>query len=165
MYYRIALQTGQSSSWHWQSTPLSSLKAVLQWLQFYRTFPHDRLRIFSLCSQEEMNEQLAALNQGRLSTSVTATQFLQKRMLAPQGNEQMPSIAVVTEPELRQSSRGGNVLDRGGMSSLERRRLELELGTSGDHDVPYIFALPLSMPQVVAWTRLMGRVQRGEVQP
>jgi hypothetical protein len=25
--------------------------------------------------------------------------------------------------------------------------------------------LPLSMPQVVAWTRLMGRVQRGEGEP
>jgi hypothetical protein len=165
MYYRIAIQTGQSSSWHWQSTPLSSLNAVLQWLQFYRTFPRDRLRIFSSCSREEMNEQLAAENQGLLSTSVTATQFLQERMLAPQGNERMPSIAVVTEPELRQSSRGGNVLDRGGMSSPERRRLELESGTGADHDVPYRFALPASMPQVLTWMRLLARVHRGEVLP
>ena len=51
------------------------------------------------------------------------------------------------------------------MSSLERRRLEQELGPGGDHDVPYHFALPLSMPQVLAWMKLMGRVQRGELQP
>jgi hypothetical protein len=50
-------------------------------------------------------------------------------------------------------------------SSLERRRLEHELGAGGDHDVPYHFALPLSLPQVLAWMRLMGRVQRGEVEP
>ena len=51
------------------------------------------------------------------------------------------------------------------MSSLESRRLEQELGTGGDHDAPYHFALPLSMPQVLAWMSLLGKVQRGEVQP
>ena len=34
----------------------------------------------------------------------------------------------------------------------------------GDHDVPYHFALPLSLPQVLAWMRLLGKVQRGEVE-
>ncbi len=165
MYYRIAMYIGQSSSWHWQSTPLSPLNAVLRWLQFYRVFPHDRLRIFTSCSLEELNKQLAQENQGLASTSVTATQFLQERMLAPQGNEQTSSIAVVTEPELRQSSGGGNVLDGGGMSSLERRRLELESGAGADHDVPYCFALPASMPQVLAWMRLLAKVHRAEVQP
>jgi hypothetical protein len=51
------------------------------------------------------------------------------------------------------------------MNALERRRLELELGTGSDHDVPYSFCLPLSLPQVLAWIRLMGRVQHGELQP
>jgi len=77
----------------------------------------------------------------------------------------MASIAVVTEPELRQSSRGGNVLDGGGMSSLERRRLELESGAGADHNVPYRFALPAFMPQTLAWMRLLAEIHRGEVQP
>ncbi len=147
MYYRVATHIGQSSSWQWQSTPLSSLNAVLQWLPFYRVFPHDRLRIFFSCSREELNEQLSQENQGLATTSVTATQFLQESMLAFQGNEWMPSIAVVTEPELCLSSRGGNVLDGGSMSSLERRRLDLESGAGANHDVPYRFALPASMPR------------------
>ena len=50
------------------------------------------------------------------------------------------------------------------MNTLERRRLERELGAGGDHDLPYHFALPLSMPQVLAWMRLLGRVQCGEIE-
>ncbi len=165
MYYRVAIQVDSLATWHQKSTALSSLNALLQWLQFYRALPHDRLHIFSSCSREEMNEQLVQENQGLASTSVTATQFLQVRMLAPRGNEWMASIAVVTEPELRQSSRGGNVLDGGGMSSLERRRLELESGAGADHNVPYRFALPAFMPQTLAWMRLLAEIHRGEVQP
>jgi hypothetical protein len=165
MYYRIAIQIRQSPTWQWQSTPLSSLNALLQWLQFYRAFPCDRLRIFSSCSRQELSEQLAQANQGLLYTSVTATQFLQERMLALRDNVQTPSIAVVTEPERSQSSKGGNILDGGGMSFLERRWLELESGAGSDHDVPYRFALPASVPQVLAWTRLLATVHRGEVQP
>ena len=50
------------------------------------------------------------------------------------------------------------------VSSQERRRLEKELGAGGDHDVSYIFALPLSMPQVLAWLRLLGRLKRREIE-
>jgi hypothetical protein len=56
-------------------------------------------------------------------------------------------------------------LNEGSMHVLERRRLELELGPGGDHDVSYTFALPLLMPQVLAWMRLLAQVQRGEVEP
>jgi hypothetical protein len=51
------------------------------------------------------------------------------------------------------------------MSALESRRLALELGPGGDHDVLYSFVLPPSMPQVLAWMRLLARRQRGELQP
>jgi hypothetical protein len=50
------------------------------------------------------------------------------------------------------------------MSALESRRLELELGPGGDHDVPSSFVLPPSMRQVLAWMRLLARIQRGELQ-
>jgi hypothetical protein len=55
-------------------------------------------------------------------------------------------------------------LNEGSMHMLERRRLELELGPGGDHDVPYTFALPLWMPPVLAWMRLLAQVRRGEVE-
>jgi hypothetical protein len=50
------------------------------------------------------------------------------------------------------------------MSALESRRLELELGPGGDHDVPSSFVLPPSMRQVLAWMRLLARIQRRELQ-
>jgi len=51
-----------------------------------------------------------------------------------------------------------------GMSALDKKRLEIELGPGGDHDVPYSFTLPVSLPQVRAWMRLLASVQRGELE-
>jgi hypothetical protein len=177
MYYRVATQSGQSSTWQWKSTPLRSLNVLFQWFQFYRAFPHERLRIFSSASREEMNEQLVRENQGLASTSVTATQFLQERRLrspepargtsipGAQGHQETASIAVSIGTGVNESSRATSALSERSRSSLERRRLELELGTGADHDVPYSFTLPASMPQVLAWLRLLAKVQRGQVQP
>src|SRR5690242_11823578 len=90
MYYRVAMQRQADQpdgpqSWQWRSTVLSSLNSLLQWLQVYRAFPQERLRIFSSPSQQELNAQLARENQGRSSTSVPAIQFLQERRLTPRG--------------------------------------------------------------------------------
>ena len=60
---------------------------------------------------------------------------------------------------------GGSVVQGRSMSVLERQREELENGPSGDHDLPYSFSLPRSVPQVLALMTLLARVQRGEVQP
>jgi len=48
-----------------------------------------------------------------------------------------------------------HVLDARSMSSLDMRRIEVERGTGGDHDLPYTFALPPSWPQVLAWMKLL----------
>ena len=63
-----------------------------------------------------------------------------------------------------ESSTAACSLNEGSMYMLERRRLDLELGPGGDHDVSYTFALPVWMPQVLAWTRLLAQVQRGELE-
>ena len=56
-------------------------------------------------------------------------------------------------------------LQRKKLDALEVKRLEFELRSVGDHDTPYTFALPTTMPQTLAWTVLLTRVQRGELQP
>src|SRR6266568_1334281 len=79
-----------------------------------------------------------------------------------------PSARATTTPPdaLPNESRTATCsLNGGSMHVLERRRLELELGPGGDHDVSYTFALPLLMPQVLTWMRLLAQVQRGEVEP
>jgi hypothetical protein len=51
------------------------------------------------------------------------------------------------------------------MRLLEQKRLEIESGLGGDHDLPYKFSLPLSLPQVLAWMTLQVRVHHGELHP
>ncbi len=167
MYHRVAIQVDAQPPWKWQSTALSSLNSLLQWLQFYRAFPRERLRIFSSPSQEELNEQLVRENQGLSSTSVPATQFLQARGITPRGavreagaggsqaHERTTSIPAETSP----------TLDESGMSELYKRREALERGAGGDHDLPYRFTLPTSTPQVLAWVKLLARVELRDSQP
>lgn len=51
------------------------------------------------------------------------------------------------------------------INSLEIARLELELQTGGDHDIPYEFTPPSSMQQRQQWARLLVKVQAGELVP
>ena len=176
MYYRVAIQVHQVPHWQWKSTALSELSAVFQWLRLYRAVPQDRLRVFSSSSREELDALLACENNGGGSGSATAAQFLHERMIGSpdlvwgasaygtQGNR-ATSIAVVTEPQPGGSGREARTLDDRGLSFLEQRRVELEHGAGGDHDCPYRSTLPLSMPQVLAWVKLLAKVQAGEVQP
>jgi len=166
MYYRVAIQVDASPTWQWKSTALSSLNIVFQWLQFYRAFPRERLRIFSSSSREALNEQLLRENQGLESTSVPVAQFLQERRITPQravrgastggtrGNERAASLAAVCEPSLSDSS----------ANPLDKRREEIEHGAGADHDLPYRFTLPTSMPQVLAWVKLLKRLRLGDLQ-
>lgn len=175
MYYRVALQVEPSPFWQWKSTVLSSLDALFQYLRLYRALPQDRLRVFFCSSREEMNEQLMRENKGVSSTSVTAAKFLQERMIGSsegvwgatargtQGDEHRTPIALVTTLSLSESSGEAQILYEKGVSSLEKRRGELERGTGGDHDQPYRFTLPTSAPQVLAWVKLLMRVQNGEL--
>jgi len=177
MYYRVAIQVDNESTWQWKSTPLSSLNTLFQWLQFFRALPKDRLRVFSSASREEMNQQLAQENQGLLSTSVTAAQFLQERLIGSRvmageveargtrRNEPEASITVAIESTSNERSWGAYTLDERGSSSLEKRRAELERGGGGDHDLPYRFTLPLSTLQVLIWVKLLVRVRNGELHP
>ena len=179
MYYRIAIQRGrgqldQLPGWQWKSTALSSLQSLFQVLRLYRDLPQEHLRVFSSPTREGLQEQLVQENSGCGSASVTAAHFLQQRLIhstgvtsAPgsQGHERTTSIAVSNRTRLGERAIATCAVSETSMSPLERRRLELELGAGGDHDAPYHFALPFSMPQVLAWLRLMGRVQREEVQP
>jgi hypothetical protein len=186
MYYRVAIQRPEDQldrrlSWQWKSTVLSSLQTVLQFLRLYGAPRHDDLRVFSCCERVGLEEQLRQENLGLLSPSVTAAQFLHERLIhTPEGTPETPkreagadrrwqpalmgAIAARNRPALNESGRAGNGLVGGGMSALERRRLGLELGPGGDHDVPYRFVLPASLPQVFTWMRLLARIQRGELQ-
>ena len=177
MYYRVATQMDGTPAWQWKSTVLSSLDTLFQFLRLFHTLPHDRLRVFSSFSREGLAEQLEQENKGLASTSVTAAQFLQQRMILPPvpvrsasaGGEgksmERGSVAVICQQSVNEWGWGGSAPASRGMSILERRREELESGPGGDHDLSYSFSLPLSVPQVLAWATLMVKVQQGELRP
>src|SRR5258708_39623543 len=82
-----------------------------------------------------------------------------------QGNERTTPIAVVTEPPLGEGDREAQPLAERGVSFLEQRRGELERGAGWDHDLPYRFTLPLSMPQVLPRGKLLVRFRHGGLHP
>ena len=174
MYYRVAIQVNQQPTWQWRSTALTSLEALFGFLRLYRAIPQDRLRVFSSTSREDLNEQLIQENQGRLTSSVTAAQFLYERGMG--SREMTPEVSA-----RRARTRTGTLVATGATppsnessilshapaewsSILESRRLELERGAGGDHDSPYTFALPLYMPQTLAWVELLVKVQQGALE-
>ena len=168
MYYRVATREDVAPTWQWKSTVLSSLNTLFQFLRLFRALPPDRLRVFSSTSREELAEQLEQENRGLSSYSVTATQFLQERMLCLSAamsstsaseagtSPKRGTVAVISQPATN---------ERGDMSALERRREELESGPGGDHDLSYSFSLPPSLPQLLTWMALLTKVQKSELHP
>ena len=182
MYYRIAIRRegdnhDESPPWKWYSTTLGSLNSVLFFFHHYRVLPLDRLRVFSSSSREELKEQLLCENNGLGSNSVPAVQFLSElfsplaekltEVSAHQAREQREPVSIgsTTNHSYNECSAGALAPVEKGMSVLERRREETECGAGSDHDLPYIFTLPSSWPQVRAWIRLLAGIRRGEIQP
>ncbi len=177
MYYRVAIQVHPSPAWQWKSTVLSSLDALFQWFRLYQALPQHHLRVFCSCSREGIDAQFVRENQGLGSHSVTAAQFLQERRIRShegEGGESAgrehgrrggASLAVSTIPSWHEGVTGAPTLFERDVSSLERRRQERERGAGGDHDRPYTFTLPAFMPQALAWSSLLAKVRRGEIEP
>src|SRR5216683_2018480 len=164
-YYCLAIQNHQTSTWNWQTTALTSLQAVFQILRDYHALPQGRIRVFTSSSREELHELLSRENNGLPSGSVTAAQFLQERNIAERERAQavQQGATVTTSSSLREDISTTGAPSSIGLSLLEKKRLEIEHGPGGDHDTPYRFTLPISMPQLLAWTRLQVRVQAGEL--
>jgi hypothetical protein len=167
IYYRLAYQKSQVDSWIWKTTVLTSLPTVFQWLRIYGSFPQDQIRVFSAPAKEDLEEMLQRENCGWPSGSVTAEQFLRDRHMQvhpgtqntskQETTEQKTDLSTAFSPEYENSTILFPPNERG-MDSLDRKRLEIEQGAGGDHDVPYHFTLPIFMPQQLAWIRLQNRV-------
>ena len=177
MYYRVATQVDAAPTWQWKSSVLSELATLFQFLRLLRALPHDQLLVFSSSSRQGLEEQLEQENKGQASTSVTAAQFLCERRIQPPAEVQQTSerergtclksvpVADISQQPVNEPGRGESALEGRSMSALERRREELERGPGADHDLPYQFSLPPSLPQVLAWMSLLAKVHCGTLQP
>lgn len=169
-YYRIARRDRRTARWIWMTTALASLQAVFQLLRSFRALPQDSIRVFIAGSKEDLNAMLRRENTNLVSGSVTAAQFLLARLLLVPGESAtepavQPAIAFVTGLPRREQNILKGSLAFDDVNFLERQRLERECGAGGDHDAPYCFSLPISMPQLLAWICLQARVQAGELEP
>jgi hypothetical protein len=176
IYYRVALHLNQSDTWQWKSTALTTLDALFGFLRLYHMVPKDRLRVFYSSSVEYLDLMLDHENKGFASNSIPAEKFWKgERSINSQEMARLESElgAVESEKILATSlsatpssnERRMNSQDGKSSSSLDIRRLELEIGSTGDHDLPYKFTLPASMPQALAWAKLLVRVYMGELEP
>lgn len=189
-YYRLAMQDRHTAQWIWKSTALTSLQAVFELLKIFRANPQSSTRVFTASSKEDLNEMLNRQNNHLESGSVTATQFLRERNLtAPERVQNAPEqhvsvaqpgtdVAVwakdvwekhaamrrdqAVQPAAAATTTPG-MLSNLNMNLQEQKRLETELGPGGDHDTPYLFTLPVSLKERLAWLRLQSRVRAGEL--
>ncbi len=175
MYYRVAIQTNSSSEWKWTSTVLSSLDVLFQFLKLHHAIPVQNLRIFTSSTRENMNEMLSCENNGLASNSVAAEQFLLERHLhvwetgkaeqTKQETQALPEVGAVVSPQPLQpaSSTKTDYVLAYSMNLLDRKRQELEFGSGGDHDCPYVFTLPQSIAEMLAWITLHEKVQHSPI--
>ena len=182
----------QSSLWKWKSTVLSTPGTLFHFLRIYDGLAKNRLRVFFASSRELMNQMLVRENHGLISNSLTVEQFLKDNRrinvlkmkqleteLGLHANKELVAKTVITEqleeerlpfPTGPNSEPANSVISGAPLHYWKTRSLELlqeESGGSrgGDHDTPYTFALPSSLHQALAWTRLLAKVHRGEVEP
>lgn len=175
LYYRLALRNRHTDRWNWKSTALTSLDSVFHLIRIYSAIDQERLRIFSASSKTELEEQLNAENNGGTSSSVSAAQFLHKNPeLNSQARQQQDhsrkepfaprSIVVEARAAKQEISLTAYAAGAHTLSTLDQKRLEMEMGAGGDHDTPYVFSFPTFTPQLLAWIQLQNRVTR-ESQP
>lgn len=192
IYFRVAIRMDQSSQWRWKSSMLSTPGTLFDLLNMYHRVPKNRLRVFFATSLEFINEMLVRENSGLVSNSITVEEFLKtgRRIdaqqirklefeLGLQEGKELIARSVITrklgdersslqtafsgEPanpvisEARGNNRESNL--------MRQTREELEWSRGGAYDTPYTFALPVSMPQTLAWATLLAKVQRGELVP
>lgn len=176
IYYRVALKAEQPDTWRWRSTMLTSLEALFGFFKLYGMVPRDRIRVFFSSSVEYLNLMLDRENMGLASNSITAEQLLKGRrsinsqemklleieLGAIECKEMVATSVRATQPL---KERHGYAQSEKSSSPLDIKRLELEFGSTGDHDLPYTFTLPTSMPQTLAWANLLVKVYMGIVEP
>ena len=192
IYFRVAIRMDQLSQWRWKSGILNTPGTLFDFLNMYDRVSKNRLRVFFATSKTVMNEMLVRENNGLLSNSLTVEEFLERgrkiegqyikqlefelglqesmeliaksaitRKLGDESSSlQAASFIEPTNPVIAET-RGNNQES----NFIKQKREKLEWSRGDGYDTLYTFALPVSMPQILAWTRLLAKVQRGELIP
>ena len=163
-YTRVAIRVDEAADWRWRSPMFTSLTTLFEFLKGYSRLAKSRLRVFFASSGDILNEMLLSENSGRISNSLTVEQFWQQR-----GRINRAEILLL-EMELAMSRSRQLVTATAERSEYGRstRPLDaLSFDTPVDkiYDCVYVFTLPTSMRESLAWAALLAKVQRGELVP
>ncbi|HET8913008.1 MAG TPA: hypothetical protein VFN23_16155, partial [Ktedonobacteraceae bacterium] len=119
--------------------------------------------VFTAATSDELDEQLGELNKRE-------AEIFQYGPEAPVREMEEHTHSMVSREQARISNLSfvpylGDqpALEDTTNRVLERRRLDIEEGEGGDHDEPYVFSMPVTIQEGLAWSRLLGKVQRGEM--
>ena len=192
IYFRVAIRMDQPSQWRWKSGMLDTPGTLFDFLNMYDRVSKNRLRVFFATSKTVMNEMLVRENNGLLSNSLTVEEFLERgRKIEGQYIKQLEfelglqeSMELIAKSAITRKL-GDESSSLQAASSIEatnpviaetrvnnqesnfirQTREKLEWSRGDGYDTLYTFALPVSMPQILAWTRLLAKVQRGELIP
>ena len=192
IYFRVAIRMDQPSQWRWKSGMLNTPGTLFDFLNMYDRVSKNRLRVFFATSKTVMNEMLVRENNGLLSNSLTVEEFLERgrkiegqyikqlefelglqesmeliaksaitRKLGDESSSMQAASSIESTNPVIAETRGNNQES----NFIKQKREKLEWSRGDGYDTLYTFALPVSMPQVLAWTRLLAKVQRGELIP
>lgn len=163
LYYRVAFKSNLTDIWQWKSTKLTSTEALFRLLRSYRAVSQDRFHVFTAATSDELDEQLDELNKRE-------AEIFQYGPEAPVREMEEHTHSMVSQEQTRISNLSyvpylsdQPTLEDTTNRVLERRRLDIEEGEGGDHDEPYVFSMPVTIQERLAWSRLLGKVQRGEM--
>jgi hypothetical protein len=174
MYYRVATRLDSASHLHCESRVIATLDVLLRVLRLYRTMPCDHICICFSSSVEGLDLMLDRTNKGLAFSTLTIYQFLDSRWSTPRlemtglETELMAheigriGVAPAARESSQQEKRMSTTLE-GTVDFLDMRRLALELGTPGDHDISYKFTLPTYVSQTLDWAKLLAMVHQGEL--
>ncbi len=166
IYFRVAVRLDEASSWQWRSTTLTTLNALFGFLKVYERVSKDRMRVFFSSSRKLLDEMLLCENSGRVSNSMLVEQFWQQRGKIDRSD----MVRLEEELAMRKSRQlvASAAMAERSSYGLKTRPLEVLPTIIVDdrkYDAPYVFALPTSTRQALAWVRLLAKVQNGELVP
>jgi hypothetical protein len=180
VYYRLANRQAVSSCWQWESRVIASREILFRVLWLYRSVHKYRLRVFFSSSVAGLDLMLVRENEGLKSNSIPVEQLVHEWWTTNPSNSYIEirqfeselrsreSIGILEPSTVEEQDGHGKMrktLSEGSLDMLDRRRLEIELGVPGDHDILYTFSLPTSPAQTIAWLNLLNREHHEELQP
>jgi hypothetical protein len=161
IYYRLALKIQHSSLWQWKSTKITSLTSLMQLIKIYKSTPKNEVRIFFSSSETIMDFMLNRANHGLTSNSLTLEQFLANQMridTTAMKRLELELASLETTNELPVPVKTGKLRSEASYEKATMKR-------STNYDEPYVFTLPISLQERLAWTRLLRKVRNGELVP